>query len=305
LDQERDILQNYYNQKDFAGLIDYCDSKIESGDNNYLYFGAKGKANIELKEYDKAIVDLTKALELNIDYANGFYNRGVCYYEIDEFELAIKDLEKAKSKDSKFYRVNFYLGGSYCYLENYQKAIELFSNYLSDYEDDDALQWRADLYYFTDQFELANNDITELLLHESESIDYYEDINVIGIFPEIPSEPEISPKSFSICDLGFSIIYNDDDCGIYILEFTNNEYYIGQAKKIQQRINQHFGKYNDIESVYFKPVGADLLFSEENKTISIFEKNKLRIRNLKQLEFKNIFTETDQIQWLKDLHSTP
>ena len=302
MEQERDILQNYYNQKDFAGLIDHCDSKIESGDNNYLYCGAKGKANIELKDFDKAIIDLTKALELNTDYAHGFYNRGICYYEIDEFELAIQDLEKAKSNNSEFYRISLYLGVCYFYLENYEMAIELFTSHLSHYEDDEALQWRADAYYFTDQFELANNDITEFLLHESESIDYYEDINAISIFPEIPSEPEISPKSFSICDLGFSIIYNNDDCGIYILEFTNNEYYIGQAKKIQHRINQHFSKYHDIESVYFKPVPFELLFSEENTTISIFEKNKLRIRNLKQLEFKNIFTKTDQIQWLKDLH---
>jgi tetratricopeptide (TPR) repeat protein len=302
LEQIRDILQNYYNQKDFAGLIDYCNSKIDSGDNNYLYFGAKGKANIELKDFDKAIVDLTKALELNTDYATGLYNRGICYYMVHKIELAIQDLEKAKSNNSEFYQIDFYLGGSYCYLEDYEIAIELFTSHLSHYEDDEALQWRADLYYFTDQFELANNDITELLLHESELIDYFEDINEIGNFPEIPSEPEISSKSFSICDLGFSIIYNNDDCGIYILEFTNNEYYIGQAKKIQHRINQHFSKYHDIESVYFKAVPFELLLSEENTTISIFEKNKLRIRNLKQLKFKNIFTESDQIQWLNNLH---
>ena len=115
-------------------------------------------------------------MELNIDYAIGFYNRGICYYEIDEFELAIKDLEKAKSQNAEFDGIDFYLGASYCFLENFEKAIDLFSMHLLKYKDLNALKWRSDLYYFTDQFELANNDITELLLHESESIDYYEDI---------------------------------------------------------------------------------------------------------------------------------
>ena len=302
LKQERNILQNYYNQKDFAGLIDYCNSKIESGDINFVYFGAKGKANIELENYDKAIIDLTKALELNTDYAIGLYNRGICYYMAHKIELAIQDLEKAKSYNAEFDSIDYYLGGSYCFLENFEKRIDHFSRHLLKYKDLGALQCRAELYYLTKQFKKANKDIKRLILHELKNIRSLEKINKISNFPEIPSEPEISTESFSISDLGFSIIYNDNDCGIYILEFTNNEYYIGQTKKIQHRINQHFSKYHDIESVYFKPVSADSLLSEENITISIFEKNKLRIRNLKQLKFKNIFTESDQIHWLNNLH---
>ena len=192
LKQERNILQNYYNQKDLAGLIDYCNSKIESGDINFVYFGAKGKANIELENYDKAIIDLTKALELNTDYAIGLYNRGICYYMAHKIELAIQDLEKAKSYNAEFDSIDYYLGGSYCFLENFEKRIDHFSRHLLKYKDLGALQCRAELYYLTKQFKKANKDIKRLILHELKNIRSLEKINKISNFPEIPSEPEIS-----------------------------------------------------------------------------------------------------------------
>lgn len=41
---------------------------------------------------------------------------------------------------------------------------------------------------------------------------------------------------------------------------------------------------------------------EESNTISTFEANSLRIRNLKQINFANIFSETYQKRWIDDLN---
>lgn len=293
------ILSNYYDNKDFVGLIEYCNSKIELDNPNYLFLGARGKAFIELEEYDKAILDITKALELLPNYATGLYNRGICYYETGKFELAIIDLEKAKFLNTELYSINFYLGGSYGCLENYEKGIELFSNHLLDYEDEVALKWRADLYNLTNQFEKANKDFAELLLIETENIEKFEKINEIK--KEIITNNEIGDKPFLLSEFGFTRLKDENCSGIYILEFKNNEYYIGQAKKIQIRIRQHHKKYNDINTIYFKPIVEGLLLLEENNTISIFETNNLRIRNLKQIEFLNIFNESNQHRWVNDL----
>ncbi len=293
------ILSNYYDRRDFAGLIDFCNSKIEIDNSNYLFLGARGKAYIELEEYDKAIIDITKALELHPNYATGLYNRGICYYKTEKYELAIIDLEKAKSLNNELYSIDFYLGVSYSCLENYEKGIELFSNHLLDYKDEAALKCRADLYNLTNQFKKANKDIAKLLLIETANLEKIEKINEIR--KAVITNKEIGDMPFVLSEIGFTKLKDEKSSGIYILELKNNEYYIGQAKKIHIRIRQHHKKCNDIETIYFKPVEEGSLLSEENNTISIFETNNLRIRNLKQVEFLNIFNESNQHKWNSDI----
>jgi tetratricopeptide (TPR) repeat protein len=298
--QNIEILRNLDDNKDFAGLIDYCNSLIELDNTNYIFFGARGKAYIELEEYDIAIIDLSIALELFPNYILGLYNRGICYYETDKYEMAIKDLEKAKSLNNELYRIDFYLGGSYSCLEKYQKAIELFSEHLLIYEDEAALKWRADLYYLTDQFNNANIDFAELLLFETTNLENIEKIN--SLKNEVIINTEYHNNQLVLSEIGFFTLKDEICSGIYIIEFKNNEFYVGQAKKIQKRIKQHYKKYNDIKTVYFKPVTENLLFFEENKTIAIFETNKFRIRNLKQIEFLNIFDNNCQFEWINNIN---
>jgi tetratricopeptide (TPR) repeat protein len=50
---------------------------------------------LQLKDYQKAIIDLNKAIELKSDYADAYYNRGLYYRELKETKLAIADLQKA------------------------------------------------------------------------------------------------------------------------------------------------------------------------------------------------------------------
>ncbi|MEA1972522.1 MAG: GIY-YIG nuclease family protein [Candidatus Cloacimonadota bacterium] len=294
-----EILRNLYKKKDFNGLINYCNFQIALDDSKYILFGARGKAYIEIEKFDKAVIDISRAVELNQNYALGYYNRGICYYFIDKYELAISDLEKAKSMDNEFDCINFYLGGSYSLIENYEKGIELFTEHLKNYEDEVAVKWRASLYWLTEQFEKANNDFTKILIKESQYIENFENINKIDTSKG--TNPNLINNSFDFNKIGFSILTKKNKCsGIYILEFNNYEYYIGQSKKIQNRIKQHLKKYNDIKSIYFKPITEDLLLSEENTTIAIFEKNTLRIRNLKQIKFLSIFDKNNQEKWVND-----
>lgn len=293
-----ETLTNYFNKKDFVEMINYSNLKIELDGLNYILYGARGKAYIELEEFDKAIIDITRALELNPKYDLGFYNRGFCYYSKDEYNIAIIDFERAKLLNKELNSIDFYLGGCYFFKGNYEKSIELFSNHLLDYDDEVALQWRAEIYNLTEQFKKANIDIAKLLLNEVQNIEHFQRINEIEkVKHTIPKENNI----ISISDYGFYNLKDEKCSGIYILEFSNNEYYIGQAKKIQVRIKQHLKKHNDILNVYFKQTIEDLLLLEENTTIAIFESKGHRIRNLKQINFLNIFNEVHQEKWVNDV----
>ena len=297
--QLSETLINYFYKKDFVGMIDYCNSKIELDKSNYLLFGARGKASIEMEEFNNAIIDISRALELNPNYVLGLYNRGICYYSTDKYDLAIRDLESAKLLNNKLDSIDFYLGGCNYFIENYEKSIELFSNHLLEYGDEVALKWRADIYNLTEQYEKANIDIAQLLLNEVQNLERFQKINEIEKVKTANSKD--NNKLFIVGDYGFQNLRDEKCSGIYILEFSNNEYYIGQAKKIQVRIKQHFKKYNDIVTIYFKPTIEDLLLSEETTTIAIFETQKLRIRNLKQVEFLNVFDEVQQEKWVSNL----
>jgi tetratricopeptide (TPR) repeat protein len=295
-----ETLTNYFHEKDFLGMINYCDLEIEIDKLNYIYFGARGKAFIELEEFDKAIIDISQALELNPNYALGFYNRGFCYYSKDNYDLAINDFETAKLLNSELNSIDFYLGGCNFFIENYEKSIELFTNHLLVYEDEIALKWRAETYILTQQYKKANIDIARLLLNEVQDIERFQKINEIE---KVKTTILIENNKFlSINDNGFQNLKDEKVSGIYILEFSNNEYYVGQAKKVQVRIKQHLKKHNDIVNIYFKPTIENLLLSEENTTIAFFESKELRIRNLKQIDFLNVFNEIHQEKWVSDLN---
>ena len=57
----------------------------------------RGIAYGEKGQYDQAISDYNKALEINPRYAVAYYNRGIAYYFKREYEKSWKDIEKAQS----------------------------------------------------------------------------------------------------------------------------------------------------------------------------------------------------------------
>jgi tetratricopeptide (TPR) repeat protein len=296
--EHKKILETYYQNEDFEGLVEYATIHIDTDATNYLLFGARGKAYIELGDFRKAVFDISNALKLNPDYTLGYYNRGIAYSKSCEYELGLQDLEKAKTFAECPDDIDYVFGMTYYCLEKHETAIEYFSEYLENYEDIDALGSRADCYYETNQFEKAQQDITEILLLDIPEIQEIECIN------NTPNRKIMNldiDENQSFSDLGFSILYNDHCYGIYILEFTNNEFYIGQTKSMKKRLTQHSKKYDDIATVYFKAVQKENLFDEECRIISIFEQQKIRIRNLIQIEFLNHFDENQQAKWKNDL----
>jgi tetratricopeptide (TPR) repeat protein len=79
------------------------------------------------KDWDKALADLSKAVELDPKDANAFYNRGVVYEHRGDGELAITDYTKAIALNPKDPDAHFGRGNVYYYSDD-------FDNALKDYE---------------------------------------------------------------------------------------------------------------------------------------------------------------------------
>ena len=54
----------------------------------------------EKEDFDCAIENYTKAIELDTDYAAAFYNRGSAYYNKEDYDQSLKDFDKAIELDS-------------------------------------------------------------------------------------------------------------------------------------------------------------------------------------------------------------
>jgi len=57
-------------------------------------YAMRGLANYNLGEYDLAIADNNRALEINPKYAAAYNGRGLAYYRKGEFDKTIADMQK-------------------------------------------------------------------------------------------------------------------------------------------------------------------------------------------------------------------
>ena len=84
----------YYGKDDFDMAIADFTKAIELHPNYVAYYLWRGRAYQQKMEYDSAIADFTKAIELDSDYDN-FIERGDVYVDKGDYALAILDYNQA------------------------------------------------------------------------------------------------------------------------------------------------------------------------------------------------------------------
>ena len=63
--------------------------------NDAMSWHSRGLVYYDLKQYDKAIADFSKAIELKPDYVEALNSRGSVYYDLKQYDKAIADYSKA------------------------------------------------------------------------------------------------------------------------------------------------------------------------------------------------------------------
>lgn len=84
----------------------------------------RGAAYGQARQYDTAIVDLTKALEMGANKADVYYFRGEVYLGMREYEKSIADLSKSIERDKSYYLAFHMRGVAFLRLEKYTEAVE-------------------------------------------------------------------------------------------------------------------------------------------------------------------------------------
>ena len=90
-------------------------------------------AYLQVEEYDLAIADATKAIQINPQFASAYWVRGNAYYKKGDYQLALADYNQAIARrDEKFWApyftiglVKYEMGEVEAALEQWQKALEI------------------------------------------------------------------------------------------------------------------------------------------------------------------------------------
>lgn len=124
----------------------------------------RGHGYSERKQYDQAISDFTKALEINPRYAEAYYNRGIIYGKRGLFDQAISDYTIALEINPRFAVAYYNRGNAYAKrglfdqaISDYTKALEINTQYAEAYNN------RGTIYLAKGEYEQAISDLKKTI----------------------------------------------------------------------------------------------------------------------------------------------
>jgi tetratricopeptide (TPR) repeat protein len=96
----------------------------KTGSRDAEFYNNRGIAYDKEGQYDQAILDYNKALEINPRYAEAYNNRGVIYRKKGQFDRALLDYNRALKINPRF--AESYYGRGFCYYsqKQYDKSWE-------------------------------------------------------------------------------------------------------------------------------------------------------------------------------------
>lgn len=155
-------------------VFEFKENFIGAGRNSTFYFN-QGLLAAQRGEYELAIENFTKSLELNPDDPITLNNRGNVYLSTGEFDKAIGDYDKAISLKPGLPMAWMNRGNAYLYKKELNRAIDDYSKAIElDPKDDAAWKNRASAYISLGKLRMAFEDCQKSLeLNPSNEGAYY------------------------------------------------------------------------------------------------------------------------------------
>jgi len=144
---------------DYDDAIAECNKAIDLDPNYADAYAERGYNYNSKKYYDQAIADETKAIELNPNFSFAYAERGYDYYNQRNYYQAIKDCNKAIEIDSKNDRAYQFRGYAYTEQGNYEQAVADETTAIGIRPDGWAYVGRACAYEYLQQYDKAWDDV--------------------------------------------------------------------------------------------------------------------------------------------------
>ncbi len=119
----------------FLQAVDNITKSIELKNEWEISYFYRAVAYHAMEKFDDAILDYTKAIQLNEKMTDAYYNRAKITLSRKDIknpnvEQAVKDLEKALEQDEKFLDALFAMAAAHKKLGNYKTALEYLDKLL-------------------------------------------------------------------------------------------------------------------------------------------------------------------------------
>ena len=137
----QNLVSAHIAQKEFDKAIDICNQIIKVNGSNPEHYVRRGVAFRHLEQWDNAVADFSKAIELKNDHLPALGSRGFVYYLRGEYAEAVKDFDaiiKVNPNDVMAYNNrgynSFLAGDCKSALTDFDKAISLLPTYAAAYQ---------------------------------------------------------------------------------------------------------------------------------------------------------------------------
>jgi tetratricopeptide (TPR) repeat protein len=171
----------YLRERDFISAInDFKEALLINPTDTGCYYNLAYTEYL-IEDYQNALINFTKAINLGSDRLNAYFFRGIIKSELGDIRGAISDydfiISEFHSIDDNSFRATVLNNKAYCLvgLDDYDSALPLVNNALT-LEKDKSFIWdtRGELYYKTGKFQECISDMTKALsIEESENSFFY------------------------------------------------------------------------------------------------------------------------------------
>lgn len=139
---------------------------------------ARGIGERMLLDYGAAIRTLTRAIELNPDFSDAYFRRGICFQLIGEDKMAISDFQQAANlalnAGDRDPRSNLWEGFTYAKLGDYHQALRAYGNAIAASDRyTPAYYNRALTYMQLGDYNKAISDFNDAIRVDPTNADYY------------------------------------------------------------------------------------------------------------------------------------
>jgi tetratricopeptide (TPR) repeat protein len=152
--------EEYIQNKQYDSAIAEFKKVIQIDPRFFEAYNSMGFVYIQLGQYEEAIVYFQKALEINPNYAPAYDNIGVANSFMRRYQEAVPYYKKAIYIDPTFLPAYNNLGTTYIFLNRYQEAIDCYENALkADPLNADAHYNLGIAYYNIGKFQEAKDNL--------------------------------------------------------------------------------------------------------------------------------------------------
>lgn len=127
------IQRGYYLNllRDHDGALRDIDKYLSLKPGEAMVYKSRAKVNFDKGDLPQAIVDISKAIELNPVFYDAIQDRSTLYYKVGNYEACKKDLAVLQQQNPNDISLILYLGYCETKLKNYSKAITYFDEILA------------------------------------------------------------------------------------------------------------------------------------------------------------------------------